>query len=138
MQAMERASTEVKGFTADQLHLQAWLALPKKARQPKTQRALAAQLEVREETLSRWKDLPGFHEAVCALAVRQVLARMPAILEAQAAMGEQGSLAHAQWLAELAGVWTPRPQKLEHTGSGGGPLRVVFEVVDDRGRPTDA
>lgn len=125
---------EVKPWSPDQEAFLAWLALPSFAREPRSQRAFAAQLEVDEATLSRWKKLPGFGAAVARLALEQVKAELAPILFAQVVQAKKGSLPHAQWLFEVTGVWTPRSAH-ELTGSGGSALRVVIETVDDRPSP---
>jgi hypothetical protein len=113
------------------LAFQAWLALPPPAREPRSQRALALQLEVHEVTLTNWKRLPGFGAAVTELALELVKTELAPILFAQVKQARSGSLEHAKWLFEVAGIWSPK-QRHEHAGEGGGPVRVVFEVVDDR------
>lgn len=120
-------------WTTDQVHFQAWLAVPSAVREPRSQRELAAQLEVREATLSDWKKLAGWHDAVYALALARVVGDLVPVLHAQVAAAKKGSLPHAQWLFELAGKWDPK-LKHEHAGDGGGPFRIVIETVDDRAR----
>lgn len=121
-------------WSPDQLAFQAWLALPSAARNPRSQRALAAMLEIREMTLSEWKRLPGFHDAVYDLAMQHLAGDLVPVLHAMVAEAKQGSLPHAQWLFDLAGRWSPRTQH-EVGGSGGGPVRIVIETVDDRRAP---
>lgn len=135
--ASQVAQTGANPWSPDQLAFQAWLALPPSVREPRAQRDLARQLERDPATLSQWKKLPGWHEAVYALAVRHVVSRLPAALLAQVRQAEAGSLPHMQWLAEVCGVWQPRATRHEHAGAGGGPLRIVIETVDDR-RPDPA
>ena len=129
----ERGLSTAKAWTSDQVKFQAWLAVPSAAREPRSQRELAAQLELHEVTLSDWKKLPGFHDAVYALAVARVVGDLVPVLHAQVAQAKKGSLPHAQWLFELLGKWSPSSRH-EHSGSGGGPLRIVIETVDDRQR----
>lgn len=130
------APTGANPWTPDQMAFQAWLALPPSIREPRSQKELARQLERDPSTLSDWKKLPGFGEAVYALTLRYVLGRMPAALAAQVRMAEAGSLAHMQWLAEVCGLWERGPTRHELAGAGGGPFRIVIETVDDR-RPDD-
>src|SRR4030095_5544814 len=99
------------------------------AREPRSQRELARQLERDEATLSHWKRLPGFHDAVYALTHDQLVAELAPILWAQVREAKKGSLAHAQWLFGLAGVWAPKSAP-ELAASG--QVRIVVEVVDDR------
>lgn len=95
-----------KTWTPDQLKFQAWLALPTSARQPKTQKQLAALLEVHEVTLSEWKRLPGFHDAVYDLAMEEIKGELVPVLHAQARLALT-NLDSAKWLFEIAGKWTP-------------------------------
>ena len=133
METESRALSTATSWSPDQLKFQAWLAVPSAAREPRSQKELAAQLEVREMTLSDWKKLPGWGDAVYALALERVLGDLVPVLHAQVAAAKKGSLPHAQWLFELCGKWSPK-ERHEHTGAGGGPLRIVIETVDDRVR----
>jgi hypothetical protein len=109
------APTEAKPWSPDQIAFQAWLALPPVVRVPRQQRQLALLLEVHESTLSDWKRLPGFGDAVYALALRHVVSELVPVLHAQVRQAKRGSLPHAQWLAEITGKWSPK-HRLEHDG----------------------
>ena len=122
-----RPLTGAKFWSADQIHVQRWLAVPSPLREPRSQRALAAQLELHETTLSDWKKLPGFADAVAGLALEHIKGDLAAVLHAQVAAAKKGSLPHAQWLFELVGKWSPK-QRHEHGGAAGGPLRIVIET----------
>lgn len=111
---MADVESNAKTWTPDQLTFQAWLALPAAARDPKQQRQLAGMLEVHETTLSDWKRLPGWHDAVYELAMRHVVSDLVPVLYAQVREAKRGSLPHAQWLFEIAGKWTPK-QKIEQS-----------------------
>jgi len=123
-----------KTWTADQMKVQAWFSLPPSQREPRSQRALAAQLEIHEVTISDWKKLPGWGEAVYTLAFGRLHGELVPVLGAVIAEAKKGSLSHAQWLFQLAGLWEP---KAALTGGDGGPLRIVIETVDDRHRTQD-
>jgi hypothetical protein len=56
------------------------LASPEVGKSGKTQAELAIELGVRAETLSRWKKLPGFADAVYALAMQHAGARMGKVI----------------------------------------------------------
>lgn len=129
-----RALAPANPWTPDQLKFQAWLAVPPALREPRSQQALAAQLEVHEVTLVNWKKLPGWGDAVYRLAFERLRGELVPVLGAQIAQAKKGSLPHAQWLFQLAGLWEP---KAAITGGDGGPLRIVIETVDDRRSPTD-
>jgi tetrahydromethanopterin S-methyltransferase subunit C len=111
------------------LAFQAWLAIPSASRDPRSQRELAAQLEVHEVTLSDWKRLPGWAEAVYGLALSRVVGDLVPVLHAQVAAAKKGSLPHAQWLFELCGKWTPKAH-VDHAVAAN--VRIVIETVDDR------
>jgi hypothetical protein len=128
------APTTTKSWTSDQLHFQAWLALPAASRDPRSQRQLAAMLEVHESTLSDWKKLPGFGDAVFDLAHTHLVHELVPVLHAQVKAAKNGSLPHAQWLFDLAGKWSLRPAPGDQGGAAG-TLRIVIETVDDRSRP---
>jgi hypothetical protein len=110
------AAIERKPWTANQVLFQAWLALPVMAREPPLQSQLARKLGVRESTLSVWKGLPGWSDAVYELARAAMTADLTPILHAQVRKAREGSLPHAQWLFELAGKWAPS-KRLDHTGN---------------------
>lgn len=127
--------TPAKTWSPDQLAFQAWLALPSAARSPKTQQALAKDLGHDPATLSDWKRLPGWHEAVYDMAHAAVTGELVPVLHAQVREAKKGSLPHAQWLFEVAGKWSPK-QRLEHSGRDGAPL--VFTIAIDRKDDDDA
>lgn len=56
----------MEDFTATQLKVIEWLALPKGKRTPKNQIELGAVLGVSDELISRWKSNPDFKAAVWA------------------------------------------------------------------------
>jgi hypothetical protein len=130
------AQIQPKAWSPAQLHFQVWLATPRAERQPKSQRELARELNVNHCTLSEWKRLPGWGDAVYALAEQQLRNELVPILDAQVREAKKGSLPHAQWCFELAGAWSPK-QKHEHTGPSGAPLQFTFQIdrreADDRG-----
>lgn len=127
--ATELAPIRANAWTADQIAFQHWLALPPPSREPRSQKELARQLERDASTLSDWKKLPGWGDAVYALAAERLRGELVPVLGAQIAEAKKGSLPHAQWLFQLAGLWEP---KAALTGGDGGPLRIVVERVDDR------
>lgn len=120
---MTIALTGPKAWTVDQLRFQLWLATPGPDRKPGSQRLLARELGVHYVTLSEWKRLPGWGDAVYALAEQQLRNELTPILEAQVRQAKRGSLPHAQWCFELAGLWSPK-QRHEHTGRDGQPIDV--------------
>lgn len=115
-----------KVWSPDQLKLQAWLALPSSAREPRSQRELAKQLERDEATLSDWKRLPGFADAVYALALDHVKHALVPVLYAQVREAKRGSLPHAQWVFEVTGLWTPTSRQ-QHGNVPGETFEVVVQ-----------
>ncbi len=86
----------------DHVRFQVWLALPSSERVPKTQKELAKVIGVDEATLWRWKQLPGWNDAVYELGAAQIVGELVPILHAQVVEAKAGSLPHAQWLFEIA------------------------------------
>jgi hypothetical protein len=78
-----------------------WLVLPERKRTPKTQAELACELNLRPETLSRWKNLPGFYIAVGEAAFRRLEQRMPAVLDVIGEKAEAGDYRFVKLLFEL-------------------------------------
>jgi hypothetical protein len=117
--------TDAKTWTPDQVKLQAWLALPSAARQPSTQKALAKELGHDPATLSDWKRLPGFHDAVYQMALAEVRGDLGPILHAHAKLART-NLDSAKWLFEVTGVWTPKQQQQSDSV-----IRVEYVNADD-------
>lgn len=101
--------SDAKNWTADQLHFQAWLALPKKLRRPKTQRAFAKQIGKDEGTLSDWKHLPGWHDAVRDLALELLKESIPDVLGevVAAAKSADGSVQDRKLFLEIVEIYRP-------------------------------
>jgi hypothetical protein len=78
-----------------------WLVLPEQHRSPKTQVELADELNLRPETLSRWKKLPGFYIAVGEAAFHRLEQRMPAVLDVIGEKAEAGEFRFVKLLLEL-------------------------------------
>ena len=70
-------------------------------RTPKTQAELARELNLRPETLSRWKRQPEFWEAVGEAAIRRLDQRTPAVLDVIGKKAEAGELHFVKLLFEL-------------------------------------
>ena len=93
-------------WTAEQLELQAWLALPQRYRKPKTQKELAKSVGVNEFTLSRWKALPSFGEEVVALARDRIkLEDLNRVLDAMVKKAiDHGDVQAARFVYECVGA----------------------------------
>lgn len=111
-----------KNWHADQLRFQAWLALPKSMRQPKTQQKFAQEVGVHESTLSDWKRLEGWAEAVNELALMLLREDVPEILASLRREAKRGSAQHQRMALEMIGLYTARTD----ITSGGEVLRPVI------------
>lgn len=69
----------VKTWSDEQRLFQLWLSLPEDERRPATQGELSTSLGVAEETLSRWKKLPGFFTAAHEAAYERLRESLPAV-----------------------------------------------------------
>lgn len=132
---------DAKMWTPDQLVFQAWLALPSAARSPKQQQQLAKQLGHDPATLSDWKRLPGFQDAVYAMALDVVKGELAPILHAHAKRAHV-DLDSAKWVFEIVGKWTPTTRQ-QHGNVPGEPFQIGVKAVDYREglsalRPPDA
>jgi hypothetical protein len=100
--------SDTKSWSADQYKFQLWLALPSSIRKPKTQRAIAEELGVHESTLSDWKKLPGWRDAVNTLALDLVRDDVPDVLASTRREAKKGSFQHQKMILEMVGLYTER------------------------------
>jgi hypothetical protein len=119
--------TDAKTFTADQERFIAWLALPKAQRVPKQQRDLAKAIGVDEGTLSDWKHLTGFFEAVNALARDLVKHDVADVLGVVRSRAKKGELAYVNMVLAMAGMAVD----VEAAGKGPGQLKAYISVSPD-------
>lgn len=103
-------------FTLEQVRFMRWLALPKAERQPKTQAALAKEFDIVPDTLSRWKDIPGFREKVNQLAREFLKDDVPEILLAIRREAKKGSVPHINMALAMAGL------EVDVANAGKGPV----------------
>lgn len=102
-------------FSTNQVRFIEWLANTKYDRSPPTQEMLADELGVRRETLSRWKQLPGFKEAVTQRARELLGDDLPEIYGALRREAAHGSYQHIKLALELVGEYAEK-QRVEHSG----------------------
>ena len=88
-------------WSAKQRRFIQWLSRLEQDRTPKTQAELAGELKLRPETLSRWRQLPGFLEAVGEAAFLRLYQRTPLVLEVIGKKAEAGELHFVKLLLEL-------------------------------------
>lgn len=112
-----------KVWRPEQVEFMRFLALPKKARQPKTQREFAKLNGVDEATLSDWKRIDGFMAEVKRIAVSLVDDDVPDIIAKMISQAKSGSFVHQQAVLDMADVYTPRTRQ-ELTGRDGGAIEI--------------
>src|SRR5688572_30019191 len=88
-------------LTAEQIRFAEVLADPTDQR---TQAEIALELNVRPETLSRWKRTRGFSELVFALSIVEVKARMSKVMAGLYRAAEDGDVPASRLLFELVGI----------------------------------
>lgn len=103
-------------FTPDQLEFLEWLALPKRLRQPKTQKAFAKKIGVHQDTLTDWKRLPNFLDRVVSRSRDLVRQAIPDVLDAVIQQAVTGSIPHVDRVLAMAGMATD----VEAAGRGAG------------------
>ena len=91
-------------WSPEQYKFQAWLALPRRLRKPKTQKELADELGVHETTLSDWKRKTGFMAAVRVLAKDWAEDDLPEVLDALVKHAKKGSSNHIAMFLKMSGL----------------------------------
>ena len=103
-------------WTADQITLQQWLALPKRERKPKTLGLLASSLGIEQNTLTRWKQLDGFMDEVRKFIRSELEDDISEIYGALRKEAKAGSFQHIKLALELNGDYV---QKIAPTSPDG-------------------
>ena len=120
----EEKPTEVNPWTPNQHKFLDWLSLPATLREPLSQQMLAKELHVAEETLCRWKKLPGFE----AEKQRRILARLGyesnEVMHAFIDQAKRGEFQHIKMYFEMMGWIGNEPA--EQT------VRLVIEYADQQ------
>ncbi len=114
-------------WTPEQLQVQRWLAMPTDLRQPKTQKALAQQLNISQEVISRWKSLPGWADAVSEIVRVWLFDDLPDVLRSLVLQAKLGSVKHQRLFLDALG-WLV--QKHEVSGPNGGPVEYADTTID--------
>lgn len=128
----DQAHENANKWTPDQERLILWLALPKAEKSPKTQAALAKDLCIDEATIWRWKQLPGFREAVNKLARELVQDDLPEVLGVIRRKAKDGELVYVNMVLAMAGMSTD----IEGANAGGNTLNVVISYANDKPNPS--
>ena len=129
---MEDETTKPIIWSGEQERVIAWLALPKSERVPKTQKALAAEIGIYEDTICRWKRLPGWGDAVNALALAYVKDDIPDVLAVIRREAKRANLPYVNMVLSMAGL----SGQVEAAGKGPTTGVVIHEVIVER--PGDA
>lgn len=114
-----------------QIRYIAWLALPKAQRLPKTQEKLAVDFGVHRDTLTDWKQLPGFMDAVNSLARDLVKHDVAEVLGVVRARAKKGELPFVNMMLAMAGL----APDLEAAGKG--PQQTTIRVIHDGNADSD-
>lgn len=104
-----------------------WLALPKAMRVPKTQGLLANDLGVHQDTLSQWKNIPGFRDEVTAAAREYMRDDVPIVLDTIRKLAIKGSVAHLNMFLSMTGL----AGDVEAAGKGPSEVKAYTIVSPD-------
>lgn len=97
-----------KSWTVAQRQFMQWLATPDIDKDDLTQGALAKRMGKAEATLSDWKKISGFTEAVNALTKSVMMTAYPAVVHALLREARRGNFPHMKLFFEMIGEYTPR------------------------------
>lgn len=103
-----RMSSEVNQWTSNQYKFLLWLSLPTWEREPISQQLLAEEMGIREETLSRWKQLPGFDEERLRLIRESIGKEAHEIMGAFLSEAKKGQFQQQKTWLEMMGWYTPK------------------------------
>lgn len=112
-------------WTPDQQRFIAWLAFPKAQRVPRTQQELAGKIGVHQDTLTDWKHLPGFMDAVNTLARELVKHDVAEVLGVIRSRAKKGELPFVNMLLAMSGL----SSDIEAAGKGPGTVPIREVVV---------
>jgi hypothetical protein len=114
-------------WSANQIKYQHWLAQSKYDRVPPTKEKLAKdELGVNAATLWRWQQLPGWDEAVTAIALQFLKQDTAEVLQALAREAKKGSIQHIKEFLSLVGVVGEQPTQNTNINQ-----RILVEYADD-------
>ena len=114
-----------------------WLAVPKKLRQPRTQKELADLLEVCPDTLSRWKKDPRVRGRAYDLARTRIETELPDIIQTIIDKAKDGSYQFVRLALELTEKYASKVTVETHNTSVGieqysDLIRMVEERKDEK------
>jgi len=85
-----------------------WLAVPMEMRQPRTQKELSLILEVKPETLSRWKKDQDFKQHVYEMASARFDEELPDVIQVIIDRAKQGHFQFVKLMLELTNNYRDR------------------------------
>jgi hypothetical protein len=118
------------GYTVVQLRYIDWLAASRYERRPITEQLLAGELGVTDRTLRRWKQLPGFREAITQRARELLGDDLPEIYGALRREAIKGSFPHIKMAMEMTGEYS------DAGASDDKPLHVWLHKLNDQNEET--
>ena len=119
-------------WTPNQIKFMAWLMLDEYSRTPTNQRKFAKSIGVRHETLSRWKNLPGWDEEIKQRTWEVVRSEFPQIIHALIRGAKKENPVHIRLILELLGEIGTEGQ------SGYGDINIIIAESHNYLNPTEA
>lgn len=103
------ATVQQQDWKAGQLAFMDWLATPRNYRDASlpTQEAVAEKIGVTPKTLTVWKRIPGFVDAVYMRAKYYMGSHVSGVLGALAAEAESGDVPAIKLYLQVCGLWQP-------------------------------
>lgn len=121
-------------FTPNQRRFIEWLATPEMERFPTTQRALATDMGVHYQTLTKWHAKPEIKAEVKAIIMENLDDALVDVVYSFKAEAKKGSYQHQKTYFEMLGMYVPKQQQEQ---SGEIVLRVVYDTSNSA-NATDA
>lgn len=110
-----------------------WLAVPKKLRQPRTQKELADLLDVCPDTLSRWKKDPRVRGRAYDLARTRIETELPDIIQTIIDKAKDGSCQFVRLALELTDKYTSKVTvETRNTSVGIEQFSDLIRMVEER------
>lgn len=117
-------------WTVEQLRFIEWLATPRYIRTPPTEELLAEELNLSDRTLTRWKHIDGWQDAVNREARKSIGKKLPEVYGALVREAEKGNYQHIQLIMEMTGEYTKTQRNINNSDIKGEiTLRFVEEEI---------
>lgn len=122
----------VRPWTAAQYEYAWWLAMPTRARQPRTKEQLAAKMGMSRNTFTKWDKKPGFSDLIREQAMKMVGRDWPQVLHSMIREARAGNVEAAKFVGRILGLYS---EKREVSGDPNRPF--IFRIVPGTQRPGD-